>query len=102
MKFMICRGKNYLVQTPLGLKIPNSPPPSYKKQEKPLLELSAEISLTKSSNTLTSHRSHTDLPSLTLPKEVSESPLFFDTLSCPCEATEGGKSNRRGAGQRKC
>ena len=25
MKFMICRGKNYLVQTPLGLKIPNSP-----------------------------------------------------------------------------
>ena len=45
MKFMICRGKNYLVQTPLGLKIPNSPltsskkmsaeQTSYRKQEEP-------------------------------------------------------------------
>jgi len=50
MKFMICRGKNYLVQTPLGLKIPNSPPPSYKKQEEPFSELKAEVFLTKSSD----------------------------------------------------
>ena len=49
IKFMICRGKNYLVQTPLGLKIPNSPPPSYKKQEEAFSELKAEVFLTKSS-----------------------------------------------------
>ena len=53
MKFMICRGKNYLVQTPLGLKIPNSPPPSYKKQEEPFSELKAEVFLTKSSDIMT-------------------------------------------------
>jgi len=39
MKFIICRGKNYLVQTPRGLKIPNSVSAS----------MQAEVYLTKSS-----------------------------------------------------
>lgn len=39
MKFLICRGKNYLVQTPRGLKIPNSVSAS----------MQAEVYLTKSS-----------------------------------------------------
>ena len=68
MKFMICRGKNYLVQTPLGLKIPNSPPPSYKKQEDPFFELNAEIYLTKSFNTLTSHTDKSSICKPNTPK----------------------------------
>ena len=70
IKFMICRGKNYLVQTPLGLKIPNSHPLSYKKQEKPFLELNAEIYLTKSSNTLKSHKSHSAVNKVVLKGNV--------------------------------
>ena len=58
MKFMICRGKNYLVQTPLGLKIPNSPPPSYKKQEEPFSEFKAEVFLTNSSQNIKQNLSY--------------------------------------------
>ena len=71
IKFMICRGKNYLVQTPLGLYIPNSPRESYKKQESPFLELNAKLYLTKSSNTLTSH---TDKSSPNTPYTPDTSP----------------------------
>ena len=42
MKFIICRGKNYIVQTPLGLKVPGSISDSMK----------AEIDLTKPSPVL--------------------------------------------------
>ena len=70
MKFMICRGKNYLVQTPLGLKIPNSPPPSYKKQEEPFSELKAEVFLTKSSDIMTPNITEGDVKKVVLKKDV--------------------------------
>ena len=70
MKFMICRGKNYLVQTPLGLKIPNSPPPSYKKQEEPFSELKAEVFLTKSSDIMTPDITEGDVKKVVLKKDV--------------------------------
>ena len=46
MKFLICRGKNYLVQTPRGLKIPNSGPASTE----------AAVYFTKSSESLKQDR----------------------------------------------
>ena len=70
IKFMICRGKNYLVQTPLGLKIPNSPPPSYKKQEEPFSELKAEVFLTKSSDIMTPNITEGDVKKVVLKKDV--------------------------------
>ncbi len=48
MKFLICRGKNYLVQTPRGLKIPNSVSASTQ----------AEVYLTKSSEAVKQNSSY--------------------------------------------
>ena len=59
MKFLICRGKNYLVQTPRGLKIPNSVSDS----------IQAQVYLTKSSEAVKANSNY----NIPLPKESDSS-----------------------------
>jgi len=61
MKFLICRGKNYLVQTPRGLKIPNSVSAS----------MQAEVYLTKSSEAVKENSNYNS--SLSKENDLSES-----------------------------
>ena len=87
MKFIICRGKNYIVQTPLGLKIPDSIFDS----------MQAEIDLTKPSQVLKQNvKDNTSLskkndsswrgPSVPLKSKIRDTTQASHTSLFPSEA----------------